>query len=53
VEYKGEHIFEFAPEEEKKAIGAVWAGRSNGKCLFVMPTKKDFREINDAIKRTI
>jgi len=50
VEYKGEHIFEFAPEEEKKAIGAVWAGRSKGKCLFVMPTKKDFREISEVIK---
>ncbi|MBN1691388.1 MAG: DEAD/DEAH box helicase family protein [Dehalococcoidia bacterium] len=52
VEYKGEHIFEFAPEEEKKAIGAVWAGRSNGKCLFVMPTKKNLGEICDAIRKS-
>lgn len=53
VEYKGEHIFEFAPEEEKKAIGAIWAARSNGKCLFVMPTKKDFREISEVIKQKL
>jgi len=52
VEYKGKHILEYAPEEEKKAIGAVWADRSKGKCIFVMPTKKDFNEIKDAIRKS-
>ena len=43
VEYKGQHLFTDA--EEKRAVGEVWASRSNGKCRFVMPTEGDFTSI--------
>ena len=36
--------------EEKRAVGAVWASRSGGRCLFVMPTDGDFSSIARAIK---
>ena len=32
--------------EEKRAVGAVWASRSGGRCLFVMPTEGDFSVIS-------
>lgn len=48
VEYKGSHLW--ADAEEKRAVGAVWASRSNGTCLFVMPTEGDFSAITTAIK---
>ena len=44
VEYKGGHLW--ADAEEKRAVGAVWASRSAGRCLFVMPTDGDFSEIS-------
>lgn len=43
VEYKGQHLYTDA--EEKRAVGHVWASRSNGKCRFVMPTEGDFTSI--------
>lgn len=43
VEYKGQHLYTDA--EEKRAVGEVWASRSNGKCRFVMPTQGDFSSI--------
>ena len=46
VEYKGEHLW--AEAEEKRAVGAVWASRSKGRCLFVMPTGGDFSVITKA-----
>jgi type III restriction enzyme len=48
VEYKGEHLWTDA--EEKRAIGAVWASRSKGRCLFVMPTAGDLSTIVRAVK---
>jgi type III restriction enzyme len=49
VEYKGTHIYGAADAEEKKAIGAVWASRSSGRCLFVMPAGGDFGAIVSAV----
>ena len=43
VEYKGEHLF--ADAEDKRAVGAIWEGRSGGKCLFVMPEGMDLGKI--------
>lgn len=43
VEYKGKHLYEEAGG--KRAVGEVWAGRSGGRCLFVMPTEEDFSGI--------
>lgn len=45
VEYKGADRYDTADSEEKRAIGAVWESRSNGRCLFVMPTAGDFAAI--------
>ena len=45
VEYKGKHLFDGVDAEDKRAIGAIWASRSGGRCLFVMPTDGDFSTI--------
>lgn len=47
VEYKGAHLYE--GEGDKRAIGAIWAAASEGKCLFVMPTARGFGVIDAAI----
>lgn len=49
VEYKGAHLM--AGAEEKRAVGAVWASRSGGRCLFVMPTGGDFSEVVRAVRK--
>jgi type III restriction enzyme len=50
VEYKGSYLYTAADAEEKRAVGAVWASRSNGNCLFIMPTDGDFSFIAELIK---
>lgn len=49
VEYKGKHLYDGIDAEEKRAVGAVWASRSWGRCLFVMPTEGDFSMITKAV----
>ena len=49
VEYKGKHLYDAVDAEEKRAVGQVWASRSGGRCLFVMPTDGDFSVINKAV----
>ncbi|MFA6093674.1 MAG: DEAD/DEAH box helicase family protein [Elusimicrobiota bacterium] len=50
VEYKGSHLSTGDDADEKRAVGAVWASRSGGRCFFVMPTGGDFSPITSAIK---
>jgi type III restriction enzyme len=50
VEYKGEHLVTADEAKEKAAVGAVWESRSQGRCLFVMPTKKILGEIRDKVR---
>ena len=50
VEYKGEHLYDGIDANEKRAVGAVWSSRSNGRCLFVMPTKGNFSTIANVMK---
>jgi type III restriction enzyme len=50
VEYKGKHLYDGVDSEEKRAIGAVWASRSGGRCLFVMPTESDFSAITKIVR---
>lgn len=50
VEYKGKHIYDAPDAEEKRAVGEVWASRSKGRCLFVMPTDSDFSVIQKKVK---
>ena len=49
VEYKGEHLYE--AEKTKRIIGEVWAEKSNGKCLFCMPTGKNFNIIQQTVAK--
>lgn len=48
VEYKGAHLVQ--DSGDKAAVGAVWASRSEGKCLFVMPTDENFQDIARAVR---
>ena len=41
IEYKGEHLATGSDAKEKNLMGHLWARRSNGRCLFLMATKKD------------
>lgn len=49
VEYKGADKWETPDNIEKRQIGELWAKRSNGKCLFIMPKGMDFESIRRAI----
>lgn len=50
VEYKGAHISSTDDTKEKTLIGNLWAERSNGHCLFVMVSDRQFGLIESAIK---
>ena len=52
VEYKGEHLWSNEDSEEKRNLGELWALRSGGKCLFVMPKGKDWQAILNVIALT-
>lgn len=45
IEYKGEDRWSNDDSKEKRALGELWAQRSGGQCLFVMPKGKDFAAI--------
>jgi type III restriction enzyme len=49
VESKGEHLWSNDDSQEKLTVGELWAARSGGKCLFVMPKGKDWNAIQSAI----
>ncbi|HRZ82950.1 MAG TPA: restriction endonuclease subunit R, partial [Candidatus Hydrogenedentes bacterium] len=49
VEYKGGHLMDTADTREKRMLGELWEARSNGACLFAMPTEKDFESIRRKI----
>lgn len=45
VEYKGEHLITNEDTKEKENIGNLWAEKSNGKCLFAMVGKENYKEV--------
>ena len=51
VEYKGGHLVDAPDADEKRDIGNLWASRSQGRCLFVMPSNGRFDEIEAKIKK--
>ena len=51
VEHKGEDRWSTDDSKEKRAVGNLWADRSKGKCLFVMPKGPDWKAITEAIGR--
>ena len=52
VEYKGQGLYTADDAKEKRALGEVWESRSNGRCLFVMPTNNDFSVIDRKVRGT-
>jgi len=43
-------LYDNIDSEEKRAVGAVWASRSGGKCLFEMPTDGDFSALTKLLR---
>jgi adenine specific DNA methylase Mod len=50
VEYKNEKDWSNDDNKEKRRLGKLWAERSGGKCLFLMPKGPDFNKIKLSIK---
>lgn len=50
VEYKGEDRWSNDDSKEKRVLGKLWADRSAGWCLFVMPKGTGWAEIDNAIQ---
>lgn len=44
IEYKGTHLLGSPDTQQKLAVGQQWERRSNGKCLFIMATEKDYQQ---------
>ena len=51
VEYKGKDRWDGLDATEKRDIGNVWASRSAGKCIFVMPDGPQLEVIRQAIQK--
>jgi type III restriction enzyme len=51
AEYKGEDRWSNDDSKEKRTVGSLWADRSSGRCLFVMPKGADSRSIASRAKR--
>lgn len=45
IEYKNSRDWELPDNEEKRRLGELWAARSAGKCLFIMPKGRDWPAI--------
>ena len=50
VESKGDVYWSNDDSKEKRALGELWADRSKGQCVFVMPKGADWGAINAAIR---
>ena len=49
VEYKGAQFYSSDDSKEKRLLGELWEAKSNGQCLFVIPTGGHFEEIRAKI----
>jgi type III restriction enzyme len=49
VEYKNTRDWELKENEEKRLLGELWAKRSEGKCIFIMPRGEDFASISKLV----
>ena len=49
VEYKNERDWSNDDSKAKREVGDLWAERSGGRCLFVMPKGKDWGAITAAV----
>ena len=50
VEYKGAHLYDTPDSQEKRALGELWAARSNGLCIFRMVRMDTLQTLRDAVK---
>ncbi len=50
VEYKGTHLWGGPDSVEKRAVGDLWATRSGGECIFVMPNGPDWAALDAALR---
>jgi type III restriction enzyme len=50
VEYKGGHLSSNEDSEEKQSLGELWQKRSQGACLFLMVSDKNYSAIDAKIK---
>lgn len=50
VEYKGAYLYDNEDSKEKRLLGQLWEAKSEGKCLFIMPTKMNYQSIYQKIK---
>ena len=50
VEYKGADRWSNDDSKEKRRLGELWALKSGGRCLFVMPKGKDWETIKAIVK---
>ncbi len=48
VEYKGAHLYTDA--EQKRIVGELLERRSHGRCLFVMPTNREYGELRSKVR---
>jgi type III restriction enzyme len=51
VEYKGDHLWTNDDSKEKRRLGELWAERSGGREIFVMPRGPKFSEITTALRQ--
>lgn len=49
VEYKNANDWSNDDNKEKRSLGELWAERSGGKCLFIMPKGPEFGKIRQQI----
>ncbi len=50
VEYKGADRWSNDDSKEKRRLGELWALKSDGRCLFIMPKGKDWGAIKAIVK---
>ena len=55
VEYKGAHLISTDDAKEKDMVGRLWAEKSQGRCRFLMATKRDEkgRDLSMQIKKLL
>ena len=51
VEYKGGHLYDAPDSQEKRALGELWAARSNGLCIFRMVRADTLHTLRDVVKQ--
>jgi type III restriction enzyme len=50
LEFRGEHLWTADEAKEKRAVGQLWAERTGGSCIFVMPNGTAWGEIDAALR---